>query len=223
MVAPKYVKQLTASKSVPLIMTFGGLSTSLPMSLVSLMLIVRPNSLQACENLLSSSRSSSAVWLTNAVSPANSSSQLRIVLTLVFGLNFAKLNSLPSGLVCREIPSWKSWNAFCRSVEKKIPNSVGARTHPCFTPLVILKGWDEVQSKLIVLWVFSWKDDIMLRSVGGHPIFFKILNHPSLLTKSKALVRSMKAMYSGLHCSLQFSCSCLRKKTMSIVDLPALM
>ena len=62
----------------------------------------------------------------------------------------------------------------------------------------------------------------MLRSVGGHPIFFKVLNNPSLLTKSKALVRSMKAMYSGSHCSLHFSCSCLREKTMSIVDLPAL-
>ena len=64
--------------------------------------------------------------------------------------------------------------AYCRSVEKKIPNNVGARTHPCFTPQVILKGWDTVQLKLIVLWVFSWKDDMMLRSVGGHPIFFRI-------------------------------------------------
>ena len=79
-----------------------------------------------------------------------------------------------------------------------------------------LKGWDEVQSKLIVLWVFSWKDDTILRSVGGHPIFFRIVNNLSLLTKSKALVRSMKAMYSGLCCSLHFSCSCLREKTMSI-------
>ena len=62
--------------------------------------------------------------------------------------------SLLSDLVCRKKPSWKSWKAYCWSVEKKIPNSVGARTHPCFTPLVFLKGWDEVQSKLIVLWVF---------------------------------------------------------------------
>ena len=111
--------------------------------------------------------------------------------------------------------------AYCRSVEK-IPYNVGARTHPCFTPLVILKGWDEVQSKLILLWVFSWKDDVMLRSVGGHPIFFRIFNNLSLLTKLKALVRSMKAMYSGLHSSLHFSHSCLREKTMSIGDLPAL-
>ena len=64
-------------------------------------------------------------------------------------------------------------------MEKKIPNSVGARKYPCFTPLVILKGWTEVHSKLIVLWVFSGKDDIMLRSVGELPFFFRILNSPS--------------------------------------------
>ena len=62
----------------------------------------------------------------------------------------------------------------------------------------------------------------MLRRVGGHPIFFRILNNPSLLTKSKALVTSVEAKYSGLCCSLHFSCSCLREKTISIVDLPAL-
>ena len=77
-----------------------------------------------------------------------------LFLTLVFALNLAKLNSLPSDLVCRKTPFWESWKANCNSVEKRILNSVGARTHPCFTPLLILKGWDEVQSKLIVLWVF---------------------------------------------------------------------
>ena len=106
------------------------------------------------------------------------------------------------------------WKAYCRSVEKNITNSVDARTHPCFTSLVILKGLDEVQLKLIVLGVFLWKDCVMLSSAGGHPIFFRILNNLSLLTKSKALVRSTKAMYSGLHCSLHFSGSCLREKTM---------
>ena len=146
MVAPKYVKVFTTSKGVPSIMTLGGLSTSWPMTLVFLMLIVRPNSLQACENPLSSSLSSSAVLLTNAAASANSSSWIRIVLILVFALNLAKLNSLPSDLVCRKTPSWESWKAYCRSV--KISNSVGARTHLWFTPLVILKGWDEVQSKL---------------------------------------------------------------------------
>ena len=97
------------------------------MTLVFLMLIIRPNSLQAFENLLSSS---SAVWLTNAASSANSSSWIRIVLTLVFPLNLAKLNSLPSDLVCRKTPSWESWKAYCRSGEKKISNCVGPRKHP---------------------------------------------------------------------------------------------
>ena len=140
MVAPKYVKEFMTSRGVPLIMTYGGLATSWPMALVFLMLIIRPNSLHACENLLNSSWSSSAVWLTNAASSANSSSQIRIVLTLVFALNLAKLNSLQSDLACRKTSSRESWKAYCRSVEKKIPNSVGARTHPCFTPLVILQA-----------------------------------------------------------------------------------
>ena len=52
MVTPKYVKEFMTFKGVPSIMTFAGLSTSWPMNLFFLMLIVRPNSLQACENLL---------------------------------------------------------------------------------------------------------------------------------------------------------------------------
>ena len=38
---------------------------------------------------------------------------------------------------------------------------------------------------------------------------------PSLLTRSNALMRSMKAMYNGICCSLHVSCSCRRETTMS--------
>ena len=50
-----------------------------------------------------------------------------------------------------------------------------------------------------------------LRSFGGQPIFRRIFNRPSLLTKSKALVRSLKATYRGMFCSLNYSCSWQRE------------
>ena len=105
MMAPKYVKEFMTSKGCAIYHTFGRLSTSWSMTLTFLMLIIRPNSFQACENLLSSSWRSYAVWHTNAASSANSSSWIRTVLTLVFAHNLAKLNSLPSDLVCRKTPS----------------------------------------------------------------------------------------------------------------------
>ena len=61
----------------------------------------------------------------------------------------------------------------------------------------------------------------MLCSLGGQPIFGRTLKMTSLLIRSNALVRSMKAMYKGICCSLNFSCSCRGEKTMSIVDCSA--
>ena len=51
--------------------------------------------------------------------------------------------------------------------------SVGARIHPCFTPLLIEKGSDEDPSYCTVPFMSSWKDVIILRSLGGHPILCK--------------------------------------------------
>ena len=48
-----------------------------------------------------------------------------------------------------------------------MPKSVGARTHPCFTPLLIGKGSDEDPSYYTVPFMSSWKDVIILRSLGG--------------------------------------------------------
>ena len=42
----------------------------------------------------------------------------------------------------------------------------------------------------------------MLCSLGVQPIFGKTLKRPSLLTRSYALVRSMKAMHKGMHAVL---------------------
>ena len=75
----------------------------------------------------------------------------------------------------------------------------------CFTPLFMFKAADVEPSKTTVPFMSSWKDLMMLRSLGGHPILGRILKRPSLLTRSKAFVRSMKATKSGCLCSLHFS------------------
>ena len=72
-----------------------------------------------------------------------------------------------------------------------MPKIVGARTHPCFTPLQISKGSD-------------------------------VLNSPLLLRRLNALLKSIKATYSGLLCSRHLCCTCRTETTMSIVDLPVL-
>ena len=79
-----------------------------------------------------------------------------------------------------------------------MPKSVGARTQPCLTPLQISNGSEELQLNCTVPFVSVWKDSIMLCTLGGQPIFGRTLKRPSLLTRSNALVRSMKAMYKGM-------------------------
>ena len=57
----------------------------------------------------------------------------------------------------------------------------------------MLKVADDEPSKTAVPFTSSWKDLMMLRSLGGHSIMGRILKRPSLLTRLKAFVRSMKA------------------------------
>ena len=63
-----------------------------------------------------------------------------------------------------------------------------------------------------------WKDFTILKRLGGQPIFSNIAHSHSLLTRSKALVRSMKSIYKGTFCSLHFSYGCRTKKIMSVVE-----
>lgn len=67
----------------------------------------------------------------------------------------------------------------------KIPNRVGAKTQPCFTPLWMSKKSD---NELLM----------MLRSLGKHLILGRILKRSSLLIRLKAFIRSMNAMKSLL-------------------------
>ena len=79
-------------------------------------------------------------------------------------LSLEMLKSFPSVLVLREIPSAAGPNACFNITAKKIPNRVGARTQPCFTPLRLLNAADVELSKTTVPFMSSWKDLLMLRS-----------------------------------------------------------
>ena len=54
---------------------------------------------------------------------------MKTCLTFVLALNWAKVNSLPSALVCRKTPSVDVLKAYDSIMEKNMLNSVGARTH----------------------------------------------------------------------------------------------
>ena len=172
----------------------GGLGTPWPITWVFLRLMVSPKCLQASLKRLINWWSSSSEWATTAVSSANRRSRRSLSCVLVMAFSLARLNSFPSDLVLREIPSVEVPNAYLKRTAKNIPNRVGASTHHCLTPLRMSKAAEVVPSKITVPFMSSWKDLMMLRSLGVQSIFGRILKSPSLLTRSKALARSMKAI-----------------------------
>ena len=125
------------------------------------------------------------MWVATAASSAYSMSLMRTLRTFVLALRRTRLKSLLSLMS----------NACFSNRPKKIPTIVGERTQPCLTPLRISNGSMELPLKCTVPFVSVWKDSIVLCSLGGQPIFGRTLKRPSLLTRSNALVGSMKTMY----------------------------
>ena len=70
--------------------------------------------------------------------------------------------------------------------------------------------------------ISSWKALIIFRSLEGHAILCSTVKSPLQLTKSKALVRSIRRCIMAAFALGNFSCSCLSEKIMTILDLPAL-
>ena len=152
----------------------------------------------------------------------NSKPLMRSLRTFVLALRRARLKILPSDRVRRLIPSVVVSKTCFSNWPKKVPKSIGARTQPCLTPLMISNFSEKLPLICTVHFVSVWKDSIMLCSLGGQQIFGRTLKRPSLLTRSNALVRSMEAMHKGiLCCSLHLSCNCRRNKILSIVDRSA--
>ena len=84
------------------------------------------------------------------------------------------MKSLPFDLVRRQILSDAVPKACLKSRAKKILKSVGARMHPCLTPLRMSKGLEELPFNCTVPFMFVWMDPIMLCSFGGQPNFGRI-------------------------------------------------
>ena len=140
-----------------------------------------------------------------AASSAKSISRISTSVTLVLAGRRAMLKSLPSALVWMYSPSLQSLKAYWRSMEKNMQKSVGARTEPCFTPLLTGKASEVAPLNHTVLCMLSWNDVTTANRCEGQPIFWRSLKSPLLLTKSKAFVKSMKARYRGICCSWHFS------------------
>lgn len=85
--------------------------------------------------------------------------------------------------------------------EKKIPNRIGDKTHPCFTPHFNLKGDERAPSNEIRACI-SPRNDLKTKESGGQPIFCRSMKRLCLLTISNALAKSTKATCSG-HCCPQ--------------------
>ena len=85
----------------------------------------------------------------------------------------------------------RSWTAWYSIQVKKTLKRTGAIMQPCFTPLLITKA--SITLPLEKTWPVmpSWKSLIINTNFGGHPMRSRTIQSASLLTVSKALVRSM--------------------------------
>ena len=105
------------------------------------------------------------------------------------------------------MPSVNFPKACFRSVEKKIPNSVGARTQPCFTPLRMLKGSEMAPSYKTVLHDAEYDK--------GTPDLEKAIS----AHKVECLCYVNEGNIKWLFFLSAFSCSRLSEKIMSMVAL----
>ena len=88
--------------------------------------------------------------------------------------------------------------AWWSSVDRKIPNMVGAITNPCLTLHLRLNGSEISPSKMTLAVIPSSKTWIICRSFSGHLIFSRTLYSPLPLTVSNNFVRSINTMLNGL-------------------------
>ena len=81
----------------------------------------------------------------------------------------------------------------------------------------MLKGSDASPSESTCPVMTSWNWRIRLTNLVGHPSLDRITQMASLLTASRAFVRSMKTATGSIFCSMHFSCTWRTEKIMSVV------
>ena len=159
---------------------------------VFFVLIVKPKLLQASEKMSTLRCISVSEVVLSPQSSANRRSFMESVETLVFAWSLLRLKTDPSILYLIPIPTLASLKASVNIAENMRLNRVGAKTQPCFTPFVTAKGAEASPLSCTLAIIPSWNWRVMVMNFLGQPYFSMILQRPSLLTVSKALVRSTK-------------------------------
>ena len=186
----------------------GGPSVPWPRMFVFFRLMISPKSLQAWEKWSISSCSSLWVCVMTVASSANNMSLMRASQTFVLAFRQARLKTSDYRLIwsagrfplvlCQMCAS----GGECRRSQREL-----GQVHSLVWLLGISKGSERLPLNCTVPFMLEWKDSIKPCSLGGQPILRRALKRPSLLRRSKALVKLMKAMYRGICCSLHFSWS----------------
>ena len=157
----------------------GGIYVPWIRTLLILSLMVSPKSEHADKNWLNSVCRSWAEWARNVASKSIFCTV--IVFTFNFAFSRAELNRRPSDLICSLTSQVDEQKARFNTIEKKIPKRDGARTQPCFTPLLIVNDSETLLSYWAVAFVLLYKDFTLLKRLEGQLIFinhlYTVLNH----------------------------------------------
>ena len=191
---PRYVKASTLFSTAPSMVMAGSVLGAPGLgwhkTSVFLMLTVSPKALAAVEKQSARVCRSSSEWAARAQSSAKRKSRMSASRTFVSAFRRRRSRRRPSVLYLMVMPA-SVWDSAAESITANSRlKSVGARTHPCFTPLVTGKGSDASPFSITLAIMPSWKDCMALTNFGGQPSLDRMTQRPGLLTVSKALVRS---------------------------------
>ena len=111
--------------------------------------------------------------------------------------------------------------AYVNMAENIMLNRVGARTHPCLTPLVTGNASEPEPSSRTLAIMPSWNCLTTEMKIFRHPNLTMIFHSPSLLTESKRLlVKSTKPVQRSWCYFMHFHWSWLPAKIISVAPWP---
>ena len=180
-------------------------------------LMVRPKRRDASANLLTMIWRSDSLCAMRAQPSANSASRTVFFHSLCLGCQSVKVEQGAVNPISRYTPCSSSLMAWFSTQVKNRLKRAGASTHPCLTPLEMLKGSDASQSESTCPVMSPWNWRIRFTNLVGYPSLDRITQRASVLTVSKAFVRSMKTATRSIFCSMYFSCTWRTEKIMSVV------
>ena len=159
-----------------------------------------PKRRESSANLLTMIWRSDSLCTMRAQSPANSASGRVFFTIFVLAVSRRRSNRQLSSRYHRYTPCLRSLIAWFSTQVKNRVKRMGASTHPCLTLLEMLKGSDASRSESTCPVMSSWNWRIRFTDLVGHPSFDRITQRASLLTVSKAFVRSVKTARRSLFC-----------------------